>query len=194
MIRDSAARIGKAQVPGSGSRGSEESPVLVYRKPRTSEPTLFESPIPDPQSRLSRGFTLIEVLAAIALLAIAFAVGLGALGTSAQNAGRSAALDNAVERAQSLLSEQGLAGPLKDETLSGKFDDGMRWTLKIHALPRSGSVSDAKSGALLQQQGVMVAQAAAIDLYQLDAAVQYGAGRTLKLSTQCAQAAAETSQ
>lgn len=35
----------------------------------------------------TRGFTLIEVLAAIALLAIAFAVGLGALGKAAQNAG-----------------------------------------------------------------------------------------------------------
>ena len=138
---------------------------------------------------MNRGFTLIEVLAAIALLAIAFAVGLGALGKSVQNAGRSAALDSAVERAQSLFSEEGLADPLKDETLSGKFDDGMSWTLKIHALPRPAAAPDAETGAPLQRQGAMMAQAGAIDLYQLDVAVQYGAGRTLKLSTQRAQAA-----
>ena len=63
-----------------------------------------------------RGFTLIEVLAAIALLAIAFAVGLGALGKSAQNAAQAAALDTAVERAQSLLAGQGLAAPLEDSS------------------------------------------------------------------------------
>jgi general secretion pathway protein I len=139
-----------------------------------------------------RGFTLIEVLAAIALLAIAFAVGLGALGKSAQNAARSVALDTAVERAQSLVSEQGLTAPLKNETLSGRFDDGMTWTLKVHALPQPAS--DAPNGAALQQNEMMLAQAAGIDLYQLDVAVQYGANRTLRLSTQRAQAAAPAGQ
>ncbi|HET9818070.1 MAG TPA: prepilin-type N-terminal cleavage/methylation domain-containing protein [Rhodanobacteraceae bacterium] len=143
-----------------------------------------------PGSRFPGGFTLIEVLAAIALLAIAFAIGLGALGKSAQNAGRGVALDSAIERAQSLLSTQGLIEPLKDETLSGEFDDGMRWTLKIHALPQAAAAPVA--AAPLQQRGLVAAQAAAIDLYQLDIAVQYGAGRTLRLSTQRAQAAQET--
>lgn len=138
---------------------------------------------------MSRGFTLIEVLAAIALLAIAFAIGLGALGQSAHNAAHSAALDTAVERAQSLLSEQGLATPLKDETLSGAFDDGMHWTLKVSGLPRPQSSPGADGGMASQQGGMMVAQATGIDLYELDVAVQYGAGRTLRLSTQRAQAA-----
>lgn len=138
----------------------------------------------------SGGFTLIEVLAAIALLAIVFAVGLGALGKSAQNAGRSAALDTAVEHAQSLLAGQGLVAPLKNEYLSGRFDDGMAWELKIHALSRPApAVDDAGAAVVLQQGGVMMAQATGIDLYQLDVAVQYGDGRTLRLSTQRAQAA-----
>ncbi|TAN04470.1 MAG: prepilin-type N-terminal cleavage/methylation domain-containing protein [Rhodanobacteraceae bacterium] len=144
------------------------------------------------ESRHSRGFTLLEVLAAIALLVIAFAVGLGALGKSAQNAARSAALDTAVEHAQSLLAEQGLAAPLKDETLSGTFDDGMRWSLKIHALPRPAAAANGADGAaVLQQGGVMMAQATGIDLYQLDVAVSYGANRTLRLATQRVQAASE---
>lgn len=142
----------------------------------------------------TRGFTLIEVLAAIALLAIAFAVGLGALGKAAQNAGRSAALSTAVERAQSLLAEQGLTAPLRNETLSGNFDDGMHWTLKVHALPKSASAQDAADGVAAQQQGVLLAQASAIDLYQLDIAMQYGAGHTLRLSTQRAQTAQGDSQ
>ena len=141
-------------------------------------------------SRFSCGFTLIEVLAAIALLAIAFAVGLGALGKSAHNAANSAALNTAVEHAQSLLAGQGLEAPLKDETLSGTFDDGMAWTLKVHGLPKpSPSPSGVQDGAALQQGDVLVTQPPGIDLYQLDVAVQYGAGRTLRLSTQRAQAA-----
>ncbi|HEY8228948.1 MAG TPA: prepilin-type N-terminal cleavage/methylation domain-containing protein [Rhodanobacteraceae bacterium] len=135
----------------------------------------------------SSGFTLIEVLAAIALLAIAFAIGLGALGKSAQNAGRAAALDAAVEHAQSLFAEQGLIGPLKNESTEGTFGDGMRWTLKVHVLPRPAQGTGA--AVTLQQGGAMMAQAANIELYQLDATVQYGAGRMLRLSTQRAQAA-----
>ena len=134
-----------------------------------------------------RGFTLIEVLAAIALLAIAFAIALGALGKSAQNAARATALDAAVEHAQSLFAEQGLMAPLKDASTEGSFDDGMRWTLKVHMLPRPAQ--NAAAAVPLQHGGAMMAQAAGIDLYQLDATVQYGAGRVLRLSTQRAQAA-----
>jgi general secretion pathway protein I len=136
----------------------------------------------------TRGFTLIEVLAAIALLAIAFAIGLGALGKSAQNAARATALDAAVEHAQSLFAEQGLMAPLQDGSTGGTFDDGMRWTLKVHALPRPAQGA-AAAAVTLQQGGSMMAQAAGIDLYQLDATVQYGAGRVLRLSTRRAQAA-----
>ncbi len=137
-----------------------------------------------------QGFTLIEVLAAIALLAITFAVALGALGKSAQNASRSAQLDAAVERAQTLLAEQGLVGPLKDEATSGSFGDGMHWTLKIHRLPQPARGTQA--AVSLQRGGALVVQAAGIDLYQLDVAVHYGAGRTLRLATQRAQASAST--
>jgi len=154
----------------------------------TVSPRAFpQSPISNPPSRSSRGFTLIEVLAAIALLAIAFAIGLGALGTSAQNAARATALDAAVEHAQSLFAEQGLMAPLKDESTQGIFGDGMRWTLKVHALPKPAQ--GPATAVSLQQGGAMMAQAAGIDLYQLDATVQYGAGRVLRLSTQRAQAA-----
>jgi hypothetical protein len=64
----------------------------------------------------------------------------------------------------------------------------MRWTLKVHMLPRPPQ-GTAAAAVTLQQGGAMMAQASGIDLYQLDAAVQYGAGRVLRLSTQRAQAA-----
>lgn len=137
----------------------------------------------------ARGFTLIEVIAAIALLAIAFAIALGALGKSAQNAAHAAALDAAVEHVQSLFAEQGLIEPLKNGSTRGTFEDGMRWTLKVHALPRAAQGTGAAAVALQQPGEAMMAQAANIELYQLDATVQYGAGRVLRLSTQRAQAA-----
>jgi general secretion pathway protein I len=136
----------------------------------------------------ARGFTLIEVLAAIALLAIVVAVALGALGKSAQNAGRAAALDAAVEHAQSLFAQQGLLDPLKNTEQSGTFADGMRWTLKVKMLPRLAAGTGADAAVSLQQGGTLMAQAEGVDLYQLDATVQYGAGRVLRLSTERAQA------
>lgn len=142
------------------------------------------------------GFTLLEVLAAIALLAIAFAIGLSALGGAARNASRATALDTAMEHAQSLLTAQGLDAPLENATTSGTFADGMTWSLKIHVLPRSAATPDDAVGAVdfARSGGVMMAQAAAIDLYQLDVAVDYGDHRTLRLSTERAQAAQATDQ
>lgn len=151
--------------------------------------TVFAPPLPVPRPRLS-GFTLIEVLAAIALLAIVFAVALGALGKSAQNASHAAALDAAVEHAQSLFATQGLTEPLKNGDSAGTFADGMHWTLRVKMLPRPAAGTGADAAVSLQQQGgALMAQAAGVDVYQLDATVQYGAGRVLRLSTERAQAA-----
>lgn len=128
------------------------------------------------------GFTLLEVLAAIALLAIAFAVGLGALGRAARNAAQSAALDTAVLHAQSLFADAGLAEPLADGTRSGTFADGMRWTLRVRAVRAAtggGATLDAASPGAT----------ASVDVYRLDVAVQYGASRVLRLATERAQAA-----
>lgn len=142
------------------------------------------------------GFTLIEVLAAIALLAIAFAVGLGAIGKSARNAAHAVALDGAVERAQTLLTGQGLGAPLHEATLDGRFDDGSDWSLHVHKLPKPAAAPGAVDAVPTPAtpDGAMVAQASAIDLYQLDVAVHYGAGHVLRLSTLRAQAAETTSQ
>lgn len=168
--------------PGSGSLLRAECFVTARRRRAKVNLT--------PCFTRCSGFTLIEVLAAIALLAIAFAIGLGALGKSAHNAAHGAALNAAVEHAQSLLAGHGLEAPLEDETLSGRFDDGMRWTLKVRGLPKPPPSSPGVQGGVALQQGnVLVAQASGIDLYQLDVTVEYGAGRTLRLSTQRAQAA-----
>ncbi len=189
----------EARSPDPGPRSPHRRRLVRPPAPGTGSPRrrgLARSPVPGPRSPLHTGFTLLEVLAAIALLAIAFAIAITALGRAAHNARSAAALDTAVEHAQSLLAEQGLATPLQDGTHSGKFSDGMAWTLKVHALsrpsPAANDVDEAPTpDAAPRTGGMLFAQAGAVALYRLDVAVHYGDGRTLRLSTERAQAAPE---
>lgn len=138
------------------------------------------------------GFTLIEVLAAIALLALVFAVALSAIGGAARNAANATALDAAVEHAQSLLAGQGLTAPLEVGDQSGAFADGMHWSLETTRLARPAPRASDENGTGFggaQTGGVLMVQAGAIDIYQLQVAVRYAGGRTLRLATERAQAA-----
>lgn len=130
------------------------------------------------------GFTLLEVLAAIALLAFAFAIGLRAMSGALGNATRGAAMTTAVLQAQSLLDAQGLTMPLRAGVQQGSFGDGATWQLRTSVYvpspppPATGFVAPP-----LQSLG------GGIDLYRLDLDVHYGGSGThaLNLSTLRAQ-------
>ena len=79
-----------------------------------------------------RGFTLIEVIIAFALLALALTLLLGTLSGSAREVRWSADAGRAALHAQSLLEQTGVGESLQPGTRDGEFEDGRyRWNLRI---------------------------------------------------------------
>lgn len=143
------------------------------------------SPVPSPWSQ--KGFTLLEVLAAIALLAFAFAIGLRVMSGALGNAARGVALTTATLEAQSLLDAQGLTAPLRAGVQRGSFSDGAIWQLQVSAYTPSAPPTPAVGLAVSPAQPV----GSGIALFRLDLGVHYGGGgaRTLRFSTLRAQIA-----
>ena len=134
------------------------------------------------QSRLAsrtRGFTLLEVIAAIALLAIAFTVLMRIAGGAIRLGENAAAHSEAALWARSLLDTAFISEPVRPGSTSGRFDQRFRWQLDV--TPWRPGPTPAQAQAPLQ-------------LYQLDLEVLWGPAthpqtahfRTLRL------AAAET--
>lgn len=111
-----------------------------------------------------RGYTLIEVIVAFALLALALTLLLGTLSGSTRQVRWSADAGRAALHAHSLLDMVGITEPLQPGQRNGDFDDGRyRWTLSITPW----------------QDPALVNLPQSLDgppLYELDLAVQWGAG------------------
>lgn len=82
--------------------------------------------------RSQRGYTLIEVIVAFALLAGALTLLLGTMSGALRQVRWSGDAGRAALHAQSLLDQVGVAEPLRPGTRNGEFDDGRyRWTLDV---------------------------------------------------------------
>lgn len=81
--------------------------------------------------RRANGFTILEVLVALAILAVAMAAVLGAISTNLAAAARAQALVRATLAAQSLLVGAGLDAPLRPGRHSGVLPDGSGWSLEV---------------------------------------------------------------
>jgi general secretion pathway protein I len=82
--------------------------------------------------RRQRGYTLIEVIVAFALLAGALTLLLGTLSGALRQVRWSGDAGRAALHAQSLIDQLGVGEPLQPGTRSGEFDDGRyRWTLDV---------------------------------------------------------------
>jgi general secretion pathway protein I len=78
------------------------------------------------------GYTLIEVIVAFAVLALALTLLLGTLSGAARQVRWSADAGRAALHAQSLLDQTGIGTSLQPGRTSGEFEDGRyRWTLDI---------------------------------------------------------------
>jgi len=82
--------------------------------------------------RAVRGFTLLEVLVAFALLAMALTLLLGTLSGAARQVGQADVRSRAVLHAQSLLAVAGVEAPLQEGQQQGQWEQGRyRWTLQV---------------------------------------------------------------
>ena len=82
--------------------------------------------------RTRRGFTLIEVIVAFAVLALALAIVLGTLSNASRQVRWSDDAGRAALHAQSLLDDTGVAQALVPGRSDGTFEDGRyRWTLEV---------------------------------------------------------------
>ena len=142
--------------------------------------TARKSPCGIPHSRRAqRAFTLLEVIAAIALLAIAFTVLMRVAGGSIRLSENAADHSEAALWARSLLDTAFTSEPVRPGSTSGRFDQRFRWQLNVAPW----------------RPGTTPAQAP-LQLYQLDLEVSWGPAshpqsahfRTLRL------AAAESGQ
>lgn len=82
--------------------------------------------------RRPRGYTLIEVLVAFAILALALTLLLGTLSGAARQVRWSGDAGRAALHAQSLLDDIGVGAALQPEHRDGAFEDGRyRWSLEV---------------------------------------------------------------
>jgi len=125
--------------------------------------------------RASRGFTLIELVAAFVIFALGFGILLqiltGALRTTTQSADNS----QAEMWAQSLLDTQGIGVPLQEGSSRGRFDDRYSWELNISRYDPPPVTSTAAAPLTsADANGLITAAVTPLDLFKLDLVVSWG--------------------
>lgn len=93
--------------------------------------------------RRQRGFTLIEVVVAFGLLALALTLLLGALTGASRQIQRANLAGRAALHAQSLLAQVGAGAPLQPGEQDGALDDGRyHWRLEVAPWSDPGRPAD----------------------------------------------------
>lgn len=109
-----------------------------------------------------RGFSLLEVIAAIAVLAIAFAALMQVAGSSMSLTARANERTQAALRARSLLDGAFVMEPLREGGSEGRIDDTYRWRMNVSRYQVPGD-RPPSNGAV-----------AAASLYRIDLDVMWG--------------------
>jgi general secretion pathway protein I len=96
------------------------------------------------RARRQRGFSLLEIIAAIAILAIAFAALMQVAGSSLSLTARANERTQAALRARTLLDGAFVMDPLREGSTEGRFDDTYRWRMNVsrYVAPDAKPTSD----------------------------------------------------
>lgn len=89
----------------------------------------LRSPISD--TGCEAGFTLVEVIVALAMLSIGLGIALGLISSSLRQTANAERMAEASSLAQSLMDEVGIDLPVNAGERDGQFPNGFRWHLKI---------------------------------------------------------------
>jgi general secretion pathway protein I len=125
------------QVPGS--RFPESRIVLPNSELGTRNSELRPNPEPgtrNPELRREYGFTLLEVIVALAILAVAFALAMELLANGVRAAKASEDYTQAVLLARQKIAEISVTSSLKESADQGEFGGGFRWASEIQPLPQ----------------------------------------------------------
>lgn len=103
---------------------------------KTAGGGLYRFNSPDPNLRKARqrgcrGFTLMEVLVAMMVLAVCMTLIMGLFSGGLKSAGLSDQYSRAVFHAQAKMEEMLLTRELVDGVLEGEFEDGFAWKVRI---------------------------------------------------------------
>lgn len=149
---------------GSGNRKSG----AATRAPRFSH-SRFPLPV-------SRGFTLIELVAAFVVFALGFGVLLQILGGALHTTAQSAEYTRAALWAQTLLDTQGIGEPLQEGSSSGRFDDRYSWELNIQKYdpPPVTTTTTATTLTTSNAGGLITSPITPLDLFRMELVVNWG--------------------
>jgi general secretion pathway protein I len=127
--------------------------------------------MPQPQ----RGFSLVELIAAFVIFALAFGVLMQILTSSLRNTAQSTDYTRASLWAQSLLDTEGVGETLQEGDRSGKFDDRYSWRLRTNKIdPPEPVQARGAAGNANMQAPTVTPVAPNIDLFQLELVVSWG--------------------
>ena len=96
-----------------------------------------------------KGFTLLEVLVAFMIMAVALTIVLRVFGSALSNAGITEEYDMAVQIAESLMARSGVETPLEIGEIGGIEADKYAWRINVKLL--SDNTSTQKSGVGQEQ-------------------------------------------
>ena len=86
----------------------------------------------------TRGFTLIEILVALAILSFSLAVIFTAITTSMRSRHAAHNYERATLLAESRISSVGIDQPLQEGTTVGRFEDGFGWRVVVSPYHEQG--------------------------------------------------------
>jgi general secretion pathway protein I len=115
------------------------------------------------------GFTLVEVIVALAMLSVGLSILLGMVSNGLNRTASAEKMAEAGSLAQSLLAEVGADLAIKPEERSGQYPNGYRWRVKM--LPYGDPAAREERP---------------VELYQISAEIEWGEGaeqRSFALST-----------
>lgn len=83
------------------------------------------------RKRAAAGFTLLEIVAAFAILALGLGMAMRGLTGALQQSRQAAEQTRAALHAQSVMDTLGVGERLEEGEYSGEFEDGYRWTVLV---------------------------------------------------------------